>query len=71
MLLALLYDHYRQLYYEVVIADVDVNGKSIDVPCGVYNDERTIVDSGTTNVLVRRNGLFMSISIQISNGFQP
>jgi len=42
----------REMYYEVVVADMDVDGKPLGVPCGVFNSQRTIVDSGTTNVLL-------------------
>jgi len=42
----------REMYYEVVVADMDVGGKPLGVPCGVFNSRRTIVDSGTTNVLL-------------------
>jgi len=45
----------REMYYEVVIADLDVGGKSLNIPCGVFNNKRTIVDSGTTNFLLPRS----------------
>lgn len=37
-------------YYEVLIADMLVNGTSLDLDCKEYNFDKTIVDSGTTNL---------------------
>jgi len=62
----------REMYYEVVIADIDVEGKSLGVPCGVYNTRRTIVDSGTTNFLLPHsafNALIDALRSSTTSGF--
>ncbi|XP_046581147.1 beta-secretase 1-like [Haliotis rubra] len=41
---------HREWYYEVVIADILVNNKSLKLDCKEYNYDKTIVDSGTTNL---------------------
>ena len=40
----------KEGYYEVIITDVRVNGSSVDLDCKEYNFDKTIVDSGTTNL---------------------
>ena len=42
----------KKWYYEVVITDMSVNGISLGVHCKKYNYDKTIVDSGTTNLRV-------------------
>ncbi|XP_071806812.1 beta-secretase 1-like isoform X1 [Asterias amurensis] len=37
-------------YYEVIILDIEVNGRSLNMDCKEYNFDKTIVDSGTTNL---------------------
>lgn len=62
----------REMYYEVVIADIDVGGKTLGVPCGVFNNKRTIVDSGTTNFLLPHsafNALIGALKSWTSSGF--
>ncbi|XP_048756417.2 beta-secretase 1-like [Ostrea edulis] len=41
---------HKQWYYEVVIVDMEVDGKSINLDCKEYNFPKTIVDSGTTDL---------------------
>lgn len=41
---------FKQLYYEVVLTDIMVSGKSLNMKCKEYNFDKTIVDSGTTNI---------------------
>ncbi|CAG5117964.1 unnamed protein product [Candidula unifasciata] len=41
---------YKQWYYEVVLTDVHVDGLSLGLDCKEYNFDKTIVDSGTTNI---------------------
>ncbi|XP_013416210.1 beta-secretase 1 [Lingula anatina] len=41
---------HREWYYEVVITDVMVNNASLGMACVEYNTDKTIVDSGTTNL---------------------
>ncbi|XP_071095945.1 beta-secretase 1-like [Haliotis cracherodii] len=40
----------REWYYEVVITDILVNNQSLKLDCKEYNYDKTIVDSGTTNL---------------------
>ncbi|KII63469.1 Beta-secretase 1 [Thelohanellus kitauei] len=54
----------RKWYYEVVVTDISVAGKSLGFECKTYNHDRTIVDTGTTNFRV--NGvIFESIVDQM------
>ena len=41
---------YKKWYYEVIITNMEVDGKSLEMPCKEYNFDKTIVDSGTTNI---------------------
>ncbi|KAK6172548.1 hypothetical protein SNE40_016180 [Patella caerulea] len=40
----------KEWYYEVLITDIEVDQKSLNLDCKEYNFDKTIVDSGTTNV---------------------
>ncbi|CAL1533177.1 unnamed protein product [Lymnaea stagnalis] len=40
----------KQWYYEVVLTDIKVSGKSLKMKCKEFNFDKTIVDSGTTNI---------------------
>ncbi|CAE1248583.1 BACE1 [Acanthosepion pharaonis] len=40
----------RTSYYEVLITDIQINGTSLGLDCKEYNFDKTIVDSGTTNL---------------------
>ena len=40
----------KEWYYEVVITQIVVGGTIVDVPCSALNNDKTIVDSGTTNL---------------------
>ncbi|KXJ15039.1 beta-secretase 1 [Exaiptasia diaphana] len=42
----------KKWYYEVVITDIAVDGESLNLDCKKYNYDKTIVDSGTTNLRV-------------------
>nr|AHF49001.1 BACE1 [Branchiostoma floridae] len=42
----------REWYYEVVITKVEVDGEDLGMDCKEYNFDKTIVDSGTTNLRV-------------------
>ena len=42
----------KKWYYEVLITDFAVNGISLGLNCKKYNYDKTIVDSGTTNLRV-------------------
>ncbi|XP_066934058.1 beta-secretase 1-like [Clytia hemisphaerica] len=42
----------KKWYYEVIITDFAVNGVSLGLNCKKYNYDKTIVDSGTTNLRV-------------------
>jgi len=42
----------KKWYYEVIITDFTVNGDSLGLNCKKYNYDKTIVDSGTTNLRV-------------------
>ncbi|XP_027053766.1 beta-secretase 1-like [Pocillopora damicornis] len=42
----------KKWYYEVVITDIAVGGESLALDCKKYNYDKTIVDSGTTNLRV-------------------
>lgn len=39
-------------YYEVLITDILVQNRSLGFDCKEYNTKRTIVDSGTTNIML-------------------
>ncbi|XP_063439902.1 beta-secretase 1-like [Mytilus trossulus] len=41
---------HKQWYYDIVIVDLKVGGTSLNLDCKEYNFDRTIVDSGTTNL---------------------
>ncbi|XP_055867846.1 beta-secretase 1-like [Biomphalaria glabrata] len=40
----------RELYYEVVLTDIAVANKPLGLHCKEYNFDKTMVDSGTTNI---------------------
>ncbi|CAH1797694.1 unnamed protein product [Owenia fusiformis] len=40
----------KEWYYEVVVTDIQVEGHSLAMDCKEYNFDKTIVDSGTTNL---------------------
>ena len=40
----------REWFYEILITGVMVGNTTIDLPCSAYNQDKTIVDSGTTNL---------------------
>ncbi|KAK3754035.1 hypothetical protein QZH41_020303 [Actinostola sp. cb2023] len=50
----------KKWYYEVVITDIAVDGESLNLDCKKYNYDKTIVDSGTTNLRVSEE-IFTSI----------
>ncbi|XP_074652735.1 beta-secretase 1-like [Tubulanus polymorphus] len=41
---------YKKWYYEVILTDISVAGVSLNMDCKEYNFDKTIVDSGTTNL---------------------
>ncbi|XP_064650764.1 beta-secretase 1-like isoform X2 [Lineus longissimus] len=43
---------YKEWYYEVVITDILVNKRTLGMDCKEYNFDKSIVDSGTTNLRV-------------------
>ncbi|XP_052804935.1 beta-secretase 1-like isoform X1 [Mya arenaria] len=45
---------YKEWFYEVILVDVEVNGQSLAMDCKEYNFEKTIVDTGTTNLRLPR-----------------
>lgn len=54
----------KKWYYEVIITDISVNGNSLGINCKKYNYDKTIVDSGTTNLRVPEE-VFNLILIQL------
>ena len=54
----------KKWYYEVIITDIFVNGNSLGINCKKYNYDKTIVDSGTTNLRVPEE-VFNLILIQL------
>ncbi|XP_036381529.1 beta-secretase 1-like [Megalops cyprinoides] len=44
----------REWYYEVIIVRIDVNGQDLGMDCKEYNNDKSIVDSGTTNLRIPR-----------------
>nr|XP_045226027.1 beta-secretase 1 isoform X3 [Macaca fascicularis] len=40
----------REWYYEVIIVRVEINGQDLKMDCKEYNYDKSIVDSGTTNL---------------------
>ncbi|XP_022090790.1 beta-secretase 1-like [Acanthaster planci] len=40
----------KDWYYEVIILDIEVENRSLGLDCKEYNFDKTIVDSGTTNL---------------------
>ncbi|KAG5837371.1 hypothetical protein ANANG_G00238560 [Anguilla anguilla] len=40
----------REWYYEVIIVRIEVNGQDLNMDCKEYNYDKSIVDSGTTNL---------------------
>ncbi|KAI1903857.1 hypothetical protein AGOR_G00031540 [Albula goreensis] len=44
----------REWYYEVIIVRVEVNGQDLNMDCKEYNYDKSILDSGTTNLRLPR-----------------
>ncbi|KAK6295782.1 hypothetical protein J4Q44_G00334950 [Coregonus suidteri] len=44
----------REWYYEVIIVRIEVNGQDLTMDCKEYNYDKSIVDSGTTNLRLPR-----------------
>lgn len=44
----------REWYYEVIIVKIEVNGLDLNMDCKEYNYDKSIVDSGTTNLRLPR-----------------
>ena len=40
----------HEWFYEVMVVSMGVGGHILDIPCVQYNNEKTIVDSGTSNL---------------------
>ncbi|XP_061449248.1 beta-secretase 1 isoform X1 [Rhineura floridana] len=40
----------KEWYYEVIIVKIEVNGQDLQLDCKEYNYDKSIVDSGTTNL---------------------
>ncbi|XP_058050911.1 beta-secretase 1 isoform X2 [Ahaetulla prasina] len=40
----------KEWYYEVVIVKIEINGQDLQMDCKEYNYDKSIVDSGTTNL---------------------
>lgn len=40
----------KQWYYEVIIVKIEINGQDLNLDCKEYNYDKSIVDSGTTNL---------------------
>ncbi|XP_015153722.1 beta-secretase 1 [Gallus gallus] len=40
----------KEWYYEVIIVKLEVNGQDLNMDCKEYNYDKSIVDSGTTNL---------------------
>lgn len=45
----------KEWYYEVLLTDIQINGESLPLSCASLNTDKTIVDSGTTNLRLPRN----------------
>jgi len=54
----------KKWYYEVIVTDIAVNGISLGFNCKKYNYDKTIVDSGTTNLRVSEE-IFDSIIMNL------
>ena len=59
----------KQWYYDVVVVDVKVNDKSLNLDCKEYNFVKTIVDSGTTNLRLPLK-VFSAVVAQIKTYLQ-
>lgn len=44
----------KEWYYEVIIVRIEVNGQDLNMDCKEYNYDKSIVDSGTTNLRLPR-----------------
>lgn len=42
----------RAWFYEVLVVDIEVGNQSVGLPCVSYNSDKSIVDSGTSNLLL-------------------
>ncbi|XP_030076829.1 beta-secretase 1 isoform X2 [Microcaecilia unicolor] len=40
----------KEWYYEVIIVRIEINGQDLEMDCKEYNYDKSIVDSGTTNL---------------------
>ena len=47
-----LLSYYNVYILQVIITDISINGQSLGLNCKKYNYDKTIVDSGTTNLRV-------------------
>ena len=52
----------KKWYYEVIITDISVNGLSLGVNCKKYNYDKTIIDSGTTNLRVPEDVFYLILA---------
>ena len=48
----------RPWFYEVLVVQIDVGNKVLDIPCIYYNTDKSIVDSGTSNLRLPSNVRF-------------
>ncbi|MGH0153412.1 UNVERIFIED_CONTAM: hypothetical protein FKN15_073397 [Acipenser sinensis] len=44
----------KEWYYEVIIVKIEINGQDLKMDCKEYNYDKSIVDSGTTNLRLPR-----------------
>lgn len=50
----------RKWFYEVVVTALNLGGKAISVPCVTFNTDKSIVDSGTSNLRLPSAASFIS-----------
>uniref|UniRef100_A0A8C9VYW0 Beta-secretase 1 n=1 Tax=Scleropages formosus TaxID=113540 RepID=A0A8C9VYW0_SCLFO len=62
----------REWYYEVIIVRIEVNGQDLNMDCKEYNYDKSIVDSGTTNLRLPRKVFQAAVkAIQAASSTEP
>ncbi|XP_072022572.1 beta-secretase 1-like [Amphiura filiformis] len=60
----------KERFYEVVVVDMEVNNESLAMDCKEYNFDKTIVDSGTTNLRLPE-AVFSKLNAKITQVLKP
>ncbi|KAK8394459.1 hypothetical protein O3P69_006561 [Scylla paramamosain] len=64
----------RKWFYEVVVTALSLQGKEVSIPCIKFNTDKTIVDSGTSNLRLPPEvfkAVMKELKLQASGGMNP